>query len=257
MHLYLLPLVLVCANAMDRALDHWSTVSRTRRQTRLNCPKGCRTCSDLNGCITCSPRYFIYLKRLDMQQVGSCLSSCPEGYFGVRHGRRGVSICHKCKLHNCDTCFSRNFCMSCTGGFLLHRGTCHEACPRGFSANSRSRECRRTAVPTEEGDCVAGQWSEWGPCLKSRQGCRKRGEKFRTRNVMEILDSKSRTCPVARQTKGCRLGRPRCSASENDKRRSKAMRNRRRDSRRKGKRRRNGRRQSPSTTAAYTSTSTV
>uniref|UniRef100_A0A8C4QB14 R-spondin 1 n=1 Tax=Eptatretus burgeri TaxID=7764 RepID=A0A8C4QB14_EPTBU len=150
MLLYLLPLVLVWANAMDRALDRWSSVSRTRRQTRLNCPKGCHTCSKLNGCITCLPRYFIYLERLDMQQVGSCLSSCPEGHFGVRRERRGVSICQKCKLDNCDTCFSRNFCMSCKGGFLLHRGTCHEACPRGFIANNRSSECRRTSTPGEK-----------------------------------------------------------------------------------------------------------
>uniref|UniRef100_A0A8C4QC06 R-spondin 1 n=1 Tax=Eptatretus burgeri TaxID=7764 RepID=A0A8C4QC06_EPTBU len=194
MLLYLLPLVLVWANAMDRALDRWSSVSRTRRQTRLNCPKGCHTCSKLNGCITCLPRYFIYLERLDMQQVGSCLSSCPEGHFGVRRERRGVSICQKCKLDNCDTCFSRNFCMSCKGGFLLHRGTCHEACPRGFIANNRSSECRRTSTPaetSEDGDCITGQWSQWGPCLNTRRACKKRGEKLRTRNVMAIHGSES------------------------------------------------------------------
>lgn len=49
------------------------------------CAKGCELCSEVNGCLKCSPKLFILLERNDIRQVGVCLPSCPPGYFDARN----------------------------------------------------------------------------------------------------------------------------------------------------------------------------
>lgn len=49
------------------------------------CTKGCELCSEVNGCLKCSPKLFILLERNDIRQVGVCLPSCPPGYFDARN----------------------------------------------------------------------------------------------------------------------------------------------------------------------------
>lgn len=49
------------------------------------CAKGCELCSEVNGCLKCSPKLFILLERNDIRQVGICLPSCPPGYFDARN----------------------------------------------------------------------------------------------------------------------------------------------------------------------------
>ncbi|KPP79803.1 R-spondin-3-like, partial [Scleropages formosus] len=105
------------------------------------CHGGCLTCSDSNGCLSCKPRFFFFLERSGMRQVGVCLSSCPSGYYGTRSRSPDINKCTKCGLSNCDSCFNRNFCMRCKAGFYLLQGKCQETCPEGLVPSDTQREC--------------------------------------------------------------------------------------------------------------------
>ncbi len=48
------------------------------------CPRGCASCSSINGCVTCRPQYYLHLHRDGFRQTGMCLHSCPVSYFGLR-----------------------------------------------------------------------------------------------------------------------------------------------------------------------------
>lgn len=48
-----------------------------------NCT-GCVLCSEDNGCITCHHRLFLLIWRDGIRQYGTCVHTCPPGYFGVR-----------------------------------------------------------------------------------------------------------------------------------------------------------------------------
>ncbi|CAI9555033.1 unnamed protein product [Staurois parvus] len=92
-----------------------------------------------------------------MKQVGVCLSSCPNGYYGMRSP--GINECKRCKA-DCETCFHKSFCTKCKGGFYLHSGKCLDTCPDGFENNNHSMECS-TIV-----HCAVSEWSPWGSCTK-------------------------------------------------------------------------------------------
>ncbi|KAG7263279.1 hypothetical protein CRUP_028187 [Coryphaenoides rupestris] len=46
--------------------------------------KGCLVCSRDNGCVSCQPKLFLFLRRERMRQYGECLHDCPPGYYGMR-----------------------------------------------------------------------------------------------------------------------------------------------------------------------------
>lgn len=56
-----------------------------------DCQAGCATCSALNGCLSCKPRFFFHLELDGMRQRGTCLSSCPRGHYGTRSPQ--ISTC--------------------------------------------------------------------------------------------------------------------------------------------------------------------
>uniref|UniRef100_A0A1A8D3E9 R-spondin 3 n=1 Tax=Nothobranchius kadleci TaxID=1051664 RepID=A0A1A8D3E9_NOTKA len=114
-----------------------------------DCQAGCATCSALNGCLSCKPRFFFHLELDGIRQRGTCLSSCPRGYFGARSPL--ISTCTKCKA-DCASCFSENFCTRCHPGRFLLRGKCESSCPNGLTANSALRECTECPAGCEQ--CV-------------------------------------------------------------------------------------------------------
>lgn len=57
------------------------------------CHGGCLTCSAANGCLSCKPRFFFFLERSGMRQVGVCVSSCPSGYYGTRSRSPDMNKC--------------------------------------------------------------------------------------------------------------------------------------------------------------------
>ena len=46
-----------------------------------------------------------------------------------------------CRIDNCESCFSKDFCTKCKAGFYLHKGRCSEKCPEGFAPLEDTKEC--------------------------------------------------------------------------------------------------------------------
>lgn len=46
-----------------------------------------------------------------------------------------------CRIDNCESCFSKDFCTKCKAGFYLHKGRCSEKCPEGFAPLEDTMEC--------------------------------------------------------------------------------------------------------------------
>uniref|UniRef100_A0A8C4SBD4 R-spondin 4 n=1 Tax=Erpetoichthys calabaricus TaxID=27687 RepID=A0A8C4SBD4_ERPCA len=156
--------------------------------------KGCLECSGDNGCLKCPEKLFLYIQREGMRQHGSCVHACPPGHYGVRG--QDVNRCIRCKTSNCESCFSKDFCMKCKGGFHLFKGKCLVMCPEGTSPHLS--EC-------VEG-CQAGKWSDWGICTKNGQTCGFRwGMQERTKGPQEGLGEESPKCTHVSESRRCRM----------------------------------------------------
>ncbi|XP_007442000.1 R-spondin-1 isoform X2 [Python bivittatus] len=180
-----------------------------KRQRRIStevsqgCAKGCDLCSEFNGCLKCSPKLFILLERNDIRQTGICLPSCPLGYFDVRNP--DMNKCMKCKIDNCEDCFSRNFCTKCKDGLYLHKGKCHAICPEGFSVANGTTECSSPAL------CEMSEWGLWGPCSKKRKLCGfRRGQEERSRKVLQVPSGDVSRCPATTELRRCSVQRNQC-----------------------------------------------
>ncbi|KAJ7428014.1 R-spondin-2 [Willisornis vidua] len=163
--------------------------------------KGCLSCSKDNGCIRCQHKLFFFLRREGMRQYGECLHSCPSGYYGLR--TPDMNSCSRCKIENCDSCFSRDFCTKCKAGFYLHRGRCFRGCPPGFAALEELMEC-------VEG-CEVGQWSEWGTCSRNNKTCGfKWGLETRTRQIVKKPAKDTIPCPTIAESRRCKMAMRHC-----------------------------------------------
>ncbi|XP_062996270.1 R-spondin-1 isoform X2 [Elgaria multicarinata webbii] len=167
------------------------------------CAKGCDLCSEFNGCLKCSSKLFILLERNDIRQIGICLPSCPLGYFDVRNP--DMNKCMKCKIDNCEDCFSRNFCTKCKEGLYLHKGRCYATCPEGFSAANGTMECSSPA------QCEMSEWGPWGPCSKKRKLCGfRRGNEERSRKILQVSPGDVSGCPATTELRRCTVQRNQC-----------------------------------------------
>ncbi|XP_030639060.1 R-spondin-1 [Chanos chanos] len=172
-------------------------LSNGRRQRRIStevvpsCSSGCENCSEYNGCLKCKPRLFILLERNDIRQIGVCLAACPVGYYGMRN--RDMNKCTPCKIENCETCFSRNFCAKCKEGMYSHRGRCYQSCPEGLSTVNSTMECAGEHTV----QCELGEWSPWGPCMKKNKTCGfKKGNQTRMREPVQPTSTDTSTGPA-------------------------------------------------------------
>ncbi|XP_026718997.1 R-spondin-1 [Athene cunicularia] len=167
------------------------------------CARGCDLCSEFNGCLRCSPKLFILLERNDIRQIGICLPSCPLGYFGLRN--TDMNKCIKCKIENCESCFSRNFCTKCKEGLYLHKGRCYVTCPEGYSAANGTMECSSPA------QCEMSEWGPWGPCSKKRKLCGfKKGNEDRTRRILQAPSGDVSLCPATTEVRRCTVQKNQC-----------------------------------------------
>ncbi|CAH2222038.1 r-spondin-1 [Pelobates cultripes] len=179
-----------------------------RRSTEMNlvCAKGCESCSEFNGCIRCLPKLFMHLERNDIRQTGVCLQSCPEGYYGDRNV--DINKCIKCKMNNCETCFSKNFCTKCSEGFYLHKGSCYSSCPEGFIATNGTMECTSA-------QCEMSEWGAWGPCTRTTKQCgKKKGTEERTRTVLKAAPGGISLCPPSIERRKCTMPKIPCPKGE-------------------------------------------
>ncbi|XP_047244538.1 R-spondin-3-like [Girardinichthys multiradiatus] len=207
-----------------------------------SCHAGCATCSALNGCLSCKPRFFFHLELDGIQQRGTCMSSCPRGHYGMRSPH--ISTCIKCKA-DCASCFSENFCTRCHPGHFLFRGKCGSSCPNGLTANTALRECtecpagcelcvgrnnctrcrtdmyhlhgqcNHTCPPGFEPDvqvmqcvpqihCEVGEWTSWGQCVrKQNTTVHRRGEETRTRHILHPPSASGDPCPHVAEIRKC------------------------------------------------------
>ncbi|KAG1936468.1 R-spondin-2 isoform X1 [Pimephales promelas] len=163
--------------------------------------KGCSVCSKDNGCMNCQPKLFLFLRRERMRQYGECLHACPSGYYGMRGTE--INMCSRCRIDNCEACFSKDFCTKCKPGFYLHKGHCFEKCPEGFAPLEDSMECG-------EG-CEVGQWSEWGTCARRNKTCGfKWGLETRTRHIVKKPPKDTIPCPTIAESRRCKMAMRHC-----------------------------------------------
>ncbi|XP_053098727.1 R-spondin-2 isoform X3 [Hemicordylus capensis] len=136
-----------------------------------------------------------------MRQYGECLNSCPSGYYGLR--APDMNRCSRCRIENCDSCFSRDFCTKCKPGFYLYRGRCFGECPDGFAALEETMEC-------VEG-CEVGPWSEWGTCSRNNKTCGfKWGLETRTRQIVKKPAKDTILCPTIAESRRCKMALRHC-----------------------------------------------
>ncbi|XP_015212330.1 R-spondin-2 isoform X2 [Lepisosteus oculatus] len=137
-----------------------------------------------------------------MRQYGECLHACPSGFYGLRAPE--MNICSRCRIENCDSCFSKDFCTKCKSGFYLHKGRCFEECPEGFAPLEDSMECG-------EG-CEVGPWSEWGTCTRRNRTCGfKWGLETRTRHIVKKPPKDTIPCPTIAESRRCKMAMRHCT----------------------------------------------
>ncbi|XP_028326354.1 R-spondin-2-like [Gouania willdenowi] len=174
--------------------------------------KGCSVCSRDNGCINCQPKLFLFLRRDKIRQYGECVHDCPAGYYGMRSPE--VNMCSRCRIENCESCFSKDFCTKCKSGFYLHKGRCFDKCPEGFTPLEDTMECG-------EG-CEVGQWSEWGACTRRNKTCGyKWGLETRTRHIVKKPPKDTIPCPTIAESRMCKMAMRHCRRGGSGKHRSK------------------------------------
>ncbi|XP_008120556.1 R-spondin-3 [Anolis carolinensis] len=207
MQLRLVSWVFIAWNLME-SVGSRQPASRVRRQGKMHhnmsrdCPVGCATCSEYNGCMTCNPRLFFHLERRDIKQIGVCVSSCPPGHVGQRSPERNE--CIKCK-DDCEACFNKNFCMKCKNGFYLHHGKCLENCPDWLEPNNHTMECNNIV------HCRVHEWSEWSPCTRRGKVCGfRRGNETRVREIIQLPSIRGKLCPHTSETRKCVVQRKKC-----------------------------------------------
>ncbi|XP_061677135.1 R-spondin-2 isoform X1 [Syngnathoides biaculeatus] len=163
--------------------------------------KGCSVCSRDNGCVNCQPKLFLFLRRERMRQYGECLHECPAGYYGMRSPE--LNMCSRCRIDNCESCFSKEFCTKCKSGFYLHKGRCFDTCPEGFAPLEDAMEC---------GDgCEVGPWSEWGACTRRNKTCgHKWGLETRTRHIIKKPPKDTIPCPTIAESRRCKMAMRHC-----------------------------------------------
>ncbi|XP_050401199.1 R-spondin-2 isoform X1 [Patella vulgata] len=207
--------------------DVWSStdsdITRPKRTT-ANCPRGCASCSPVNGCVTCESRYFMFLYRQNIRQIGICTPSCPVGYYGVRY--QYYNKCNRCHIEHCQACFSRHYCTRCEPPYLAFQGQCIEKCPNNTHYANYSKECR------DRVDCMVGPWSSWSQCSRNGVTCGYRyGVQTKTRQVLEYPSVNGAGCPTLVDSRTCVIRRRPCSGQCNRRKRHR----RRKKKRKKGK----------------------
>ncbi|XP_043565969.1 R-spondin-4 isoform X1 [Chiloscyllium plagiosum] len=172
-----------------------STEHKGNTSSLQNC-RSCKECSPDNGCLTCQQRLFLLIKREGIRQQGECVHACPVGHYSIRG--QATNRCLRCKTVNCESCFSREFCIRCKSEHYLLKGKCYNTCPKGTASHARLMEC--------VDGCDVGPWGEWGPCLKNQQTCGfKWGLETRTRQILTAWPKEWEPCVALSMSRKCRI----------------------------------------------------
>lgn len=74
-----------------------------------------------------------------------------------------------CRIENCDSCFSKDFCTKCKVGFYLHRGRCFDECPDGFAPLDETMECVGEYVLIQLSNWIFFYFVKYIFCIKRRK----------------------------------------------------------------------------------------
>ncbi|XP_051887645.1 R-spondin-4 [Pristis pectinata] len=163
--------------------------------------RSCQDCSVDNGCLSCQHRLFLLIKREGIRQHGECVHVCPVGHYSLRG--KDANRCLRCKATNCETCFSREFCIKCSPDHYLLKGKCYTACPKGSAPQVRLMEC--------VDGCKVGPWSEWSPCMRNQRTCGyKWGSESRSRQELSPSLNRSEPCVALTMSRKCRIKKRHC-----------------------------------------------
>ncbi|KAF7247001.1 R-spondin-2 [Varanus komodoensis] len=149
---------------------------------------------------------------LEFLPVGVLWSPSPrhEQMFNDDDDGSGENIGIGCRIENCDSCFSRDFCTKCKPGFYLYRGRCFGECPDGFAPLEEMMEC-------VEG-CEVGPWSEWGICSRNNKTCGfKWGLETRTRQIVKKPAKDTIPCPTIAESRRCKMALRHCPGGKHTK----------------------------------------
>ncbi|MPC31244.1 Furin-like protease 2 [Portunus trituberculatus] len=115
----------------------------------------CTECTNPEHCLRCSHNLLL--------SNGSCLTSCPEGFF-----ENHDNTCGSC-FPQCKTCVggSSSDCASCRSNSFLHDGKCVYRCPKGLYGDQGSRSCK--TCPSGCASCMGDS------CITCSDGWRMKG----------------------------------------------------------------------------------
>lgn len=208
MSLRLVPmLILTLWSAASEANGERMERARSTPSLGSGCSEGCEECSEVNGCLKCDAKHLLLLQRDFMSHKGTCVQSCPVGYYLEKdiYRKHNILKCHSCS-RNCDTCYDKMYCSRCTPPFLEYKGRCISKCPNGLHYANYTRDC----LPRV--DCLMGSWSNWTECSRDGRTCGfKYGWRTRTLEIVQAPSRDGKQCPaITREEQQCLLARRRC-----------------------------------------------
>ncbi|KAI7806385.1 R-spondin-3 precursor [Triplophysa rosa] len=182
MQLQLISIVLILHCMEYTNCQHHASRQRLHKQgsgvSSQGCQGGCQTCSVYNGCLTCKPKLFIHLERDGMRQIGVCLASCPNGFYGTRSPDRNdcISKTHALSQHLLEI-FTLQSTLSLsygnkdtdvdvsTAAFLSRLMPCGNKCASCFSeCGSECDSCFNRNFCLR---CRSGSYLHKGKCMES------------------------------------------------------------------------------------------
>ncbi|CAG2064555.1 unnamed protein product, partial [Timema podura] len=128
-------------------------VADTEQKSCIPCQPNCGSCQDRpDHCTSCDHHLVLYDNK--------CHAACPANTYETQD--YGCEACHA----SCDQCSGPNetHCVSCRAGRFSLNGTCVDACPDGYYADKKRKECLKCApgclLCASGGVCLqcADQW---------------------------------------------------------------------------------------------------
>jgi proprotein convertase subtilisin/kexin type 5 len=118
-------------------------------KTCIKCLSSCKTCKNLDGCLTCGKDKFLH--------KNYCRNSCPKPLYGTPSTQKCVTKCKSEEIQHDNLCLTKcpdkkiNFkkggvstCVdNCTEGYYKNplTNTCVTTCPEKYETYKETREC--------------------------------------------------------------------------------------------------------------------
>ena len=99
-----------------------STYTNSTQYQCVACILPCITCTSSTKCVTCQTGTYYF-------NQGSCVTSCPSGYFVSSGSSSGASTCLPCDSSCLNCTSSAKICTACPAGYAIDlQGNCNSNC---------------------------------------------------------------------------------------------------------------------------------